>query len=108
MKKIPSMNPKFRRLIKSKTTTGVLAIIVFGASVSYATLRIEAATNPPELPANKQCLKFGEEVRNALEASQHSVVAVLEETPKPTVDLAAVKAAHDDCTAHVNEYVVQQ
>ncbi len=84
--------------LNSKVVTSVASIVVFAGAISYATLKIEAATEPPKLPANQQCLKLANDVKNALEGSQNQIVAVLSETPKPQVDLSSIKTSYKECT----------
>jgi len=84
--------------LNSKVVTSVASIVVFAGAVSYATLKIEAATEAPRLPANAACLKLANDVSNALEGSQNQIVAVLEDKPKPQVDLSSIKTSYKECT----------
>lgn len=94
MKKLP--RPSMPHL-NSKVVGSVASIVIFAGAVSYATLKIEAATRTPRLPANVACRKLADDVKGALETSQNQIVAVLDDKPKPQVDLSAVKQSYKDC-----------
>jgi len=92
---------------RSKATSGVLAVLAFGGSVSYGTIQVYEATRPERLPANTACRTLADQVQVALDSYQNEISAVLSEEPKPKADLSAVKKSYDDCVATENQYQVE-
>lgn len=91
---------------KAKVAGSLVALIAFGGSISYATIRVYKATQV-RLPANTACIQLADQVKNALEGSQNQISAVLDDKPKPSVDLSAIKTSYKDCKDTESKYEVQ-
>ena len=92
---------------KAKVAGSLVALIAFGGSISYATIRVYKATQPAKLPANTACVQLADQVKNALEGSQNQISAVLDDKPKPSVDLSAIKTSYKACKDTESKYEVQ-
>lgn len=102
----PAVDRKSKRRDNRLVGGIIIGVAFFSASV-FLGVQIERSHYETPLPANQACLKYADDVTNALIGSQSEIVSAVTDAKAQPVDVGAIRASRDLCRHTSDKYAIE-